>query len=98
MGFWHPSEILCFLYWVPMVSVALLLTHGYGRQLRFAREHIEPLRGSPASFARITHPHPLPRLLLRSLLPVRGFLALKTSKNQKQNLNYLINKSLHILK
>ncbi|MDR1281334.1 MAG: hypothetical protein LBK99_11005, partial [Opitutaceae bacterium] len=31
--------------------VALLLTHGYGRQLRFAREHIEPLRGSPASFA-----------------------------------------------
>jgi hypothetical protein len=27
--------------------VALLLTHGYGRQLRFAREHIEPLRGSP---------------------------------------------------
>jgi hypothetical protein len=34
-----------------------------------------------APFTRITLVHPLPRLLLRSLIPLHGFLALKTSKN-----------------
>jgi hypothetical protein len=32
--------------------------------------------------SRITLAHPLPRLLLRSLIPLHGFLALKTLKNQ----------------
>jgi hypothetical protein len=38
---------------LPWVAARCAFTHGYGRQLRFAREHIEPLRGSPASFSRI---------------------------------------------
>jgi hypothetical protein len=33
----------------PWVPARCASTHGYGRQLRFAREHIESLRDSPAS-------------------------------------------------
>jgi hypothetical protein len=50
--------------------VALLLTHGYGRQLRFAREHIEPLRGSPTTFV-CTHRHHIPLNLVVTIFDVQ---------------------------
>jgi hypothetical protein len=39
-------------YVIIVGCVALLITHGYVRQLRFVHEHVELRRGSSASFAR----------------------------------------------